>query len=386
MTMTSHGKENGTMCTKTWLTRALIGLSFLGAVTTARAGDPLVWCGYHKLNLVMEEVPADWWNYGLNESSMWTWNQYMDIYRVNASDGFWGQNGSNEFAGFPSDTDLFNQWGFYWNGALGMTMTSWWCECCEIVESDVAFNPSYLWTADKLFAEDNPNYIFYTPVAMHEIGHTWGEQLVPENYNYDLPSVMHAYYSDIVQSDYTIHAVDANMVRRDYSSQTGVKNMQDMAVFSHWASNGLHNSYTDYSVYAPGNLITVHGLTVENTGNQALADVHVRLFLSTNRTISTSDTLIGDWYWSSFPAEGVGYYDLSTYVPSTMANGVYYVGAIVTSNGYNGDFMSSNDTTRLYGAITVDYQCSDDGFEPNDAWSSAKSVSEGSHYGLQICR
>ena len=76
-----------------------------------------------------------------------------------------------------------------------------------------------------------------------------------------------------------------------------------MGVFSHYASNGLHNAYTDWATYAPGNAITVHGLTVENIGNQALADVHIRLYLSTNRTISTSDTLIGDWYWTSFPAE-----------------------------------------------------------------------------------
>ena len=82
----------------------------------------------------------------------------------------------------------------------------------------------------------------------------------------------------------------------------------------------------------------------------------------------------------------MGSYDLSTYVRASMPNGTYYVGAIMTTNGYNGDFMSWNDTTRLYGAITVNYTCSDDGYEPNDSWSGAKTVNEGSYYSLQVCR
>src|SRR5262249_50021561 len=59
MKMTIRRKEKRTMCTKNWLRGTLIGALLLGSIATARAGDPLVYCGYHSLNLVMEDVPSD---------------------------------------------------------------------------------------------------------------------------------------------------------------------------------------------------------------------------------------------------------------------------------------------------------------------------------------
>jgi hypothetical protein len=108
---------------------------------------------------------------------------------------------------------------------------------------------------------------------------------------------MHAYYSTVVEDGWGIHASDAINTRANYGSSTGIV---DMGVESYYASNGLNNSWTNSTFFRPGNTITVNNVTVENTSQFAASNVNIRLYLSTNQTISTGDRLIGDWGWGSF--------------------------------------------------------------------------------------
>ena len=190
---------------------------------------------------------------------------------------------------------------------------------------------------------------------MHELGHTIGHQREDgETYDYDQPSVMHAYYDDVVEDGYGVHGGDAWIMRRNYQNDRSILAFADVGVESYYASNGLRNSTASPTWLRPGDSITVSNVTVENISYGAQSDVRIRFFLSTDKTITTGDRQMGSyWYWSSFCGEcyNVGSYSMS--IPSATPPGTYYIGAIVTRNGFGGDDYWPNDQTFLYDTITV---------------------------------
>ncbi len=331
-------------------------------------GTPLCACGYHDLFLTMEQVPSGWWDYSHNESAMWQWNQFMDIYRYTLDDGTWGHNGENEFGGWPSDADLWSTWGFLWGGGLAMTIQAWYGHvCAEIAETDVVFNPAYSWWQDFSDTLGYSSRILYRPVLMHELGHSWGMQRGSciEDYSYDRLSVMHAYYSSVVEDGWGIHHWDAFAIRYMYFDQTPILFPKDVGVESYYASSGLHNATTDDVVYSTGDSITINNLTVENMSRLPVWNLRIRLWLSTNRVISEADHQMGtDWSWITFPAESYWTGSLTTTVPNAPT-GAYYVGAIVTTDGdaYDQDDLSFNNRTFLPTTIRVQLTCTDDKYE-----------------------
>jgi hypothetical protein len=359
------------------------------AVGPAPGQTPLQTCGFHFLPLVMEQVSVASWSYSENNDAMNLWNRYVDIYRYVPDDGTWGRNSFNEFAGFPTSAQLFSTWGFVWGANhLAATVDSYpsGCPCCPIAESDIAFNPARTWTTDRVTAETSPNQIHYLSVLLHELGHSWGYQRQNETYNYNRPSVMHSYYGSSVHPGLTIHAIDAFLFRALYGPISAPLPRADMATFSHYATGPLNNTYTTSSSYAAGSQITVHGITIENTGTSITPNAHLRLFLSTNRTITNGDTLLGDWTWANFGAASSGTYDLTGTIPLGTPNGTYWVGALVTSNGYFGDDIAVNDSTYLFAQVGVTSQpCNDDPFEPNNSSLQATTIVAANYPGLQVC-
>lgn len=337
---------------------------------------PLCYCGYHNLNLVMEQVPEDWWSWTHNNDSMWQWNQFMDVYRYVPSDGKVGNNTDNEFCGWMDDNTLNDIWGRKWNGALAVCFTSWvWCECCEIIESDIVFNPAYSWWEDLDDTFGKSGRVLYRPVVMHELGHSWGMQRgeCVEDYNYDRPSVMHAYYSGIVEDGWGLHGVDAWAIRRLYDDQKSWITRKDVGVESYYASGSLKNTSTDKSSYYPGDAITINNMTVENMSSAATAGVRFRFYLSVNDIISEGDHRMGGWWgWDSLARETWWTGDISTTVPD-VPPGTYYVGIIVTVDGgsYNSDDLSFNNATYL--AKTIEVLC------PPQSAPTGVSASDGTY-------
>lgn len=349
------------------------------ATMTDEARAALCYCGYFDLFLTMEQVPSDWWSYDENNSSMWEFNQVMDIFRYVASDGGIGDNSDNEFAGWVSQSTLNSLYGFNWGSALALNIT-WFpsgCPCCEMSQTDIMFNPAYSWTESFDYALGNNSVINYKPVVYHELGHAWGLQRgsCVEDYSYNRPSIMHAYYSNIVEDGLGMHSWDAYALRELYDNQTSVPARQDIGVESYYSNGGsLANTTTNTTYYQPGDPITIRDITVENMSSASTSNLRIRFFLSTNDIISTGDTQIGSyWNWSSFSAGSWWTGDLSTSIPSNMAPGTYYVGAIVSRNGssYSGDNYSNNNSTYLYNTIEV---------RPvNDYCSDALFVGEGTY-------
>ena len=193
------------------------------------------------------------------------------------------------------------------------------------------------------------------PNTMHELGHTIGHQREDgETYDYDQPSVMHAYYNNVVEDGYGVHEGDAWIMRRNYQDDRSILGFADVGVESYYASNGLRNSTPSSAWLRPGDSITVSNVTVENISYGAQADVRIRFFLSPDKTITPGDRQMGSyWYWPSFCGEcyNVGSYAMS--IPSATPPGTYYIGAIVTRNGFGGDDYWPNDQTFLYDTVTV---------------------------------
>ncbi|MFC2169645.1 CFI-box-CTERM domain-containing protein [Acidobacteriota bacterium] len=332
------------------------------------AGGALGWCGYHRLPFHMEELPESFWSYNTINDSIWVWNQFMDVYRHRRSDNRFGHNSINEFCGWVDDDTFYKHYGIHWNSNIA------WCHCwyrgspCgELIESDILFNITRSWTDNPNDAIGNSNLILVRPVAMHELAHSWGEQRgeagkwgYHETYDYDSPTVVHYYYHNIVENGRGIHAKDANMFRRAYSNQTKIRKIKDVGVESYYASNGLKNSTTDASSYYPGDSIKLNNVTVENMSNSAVSDMRIRFYLSTDRDITASDHQMGSyWYWDSFNAEKYNVGDYSTTIPQNVPHGTYYVGIIITINGFSQDEYTFNNSTSFFATITIKSRQSD---------------------------
>jgi hypothetical protein len=317
-------------------------------------------CGYHDLDLVMEQVPASWWEWQVANDNMAVWNDAMDIFRYVDDDGSWGRNGVNEFVGYPTDDDINAQWSQHWApGALAETLTrrgSGEPTCGKIIESDVCWNPAYSWTDDFSLALDGTPLLLRS-INQHETGHVWGDQRgdYPETYDYDVPTVMQGYSSNLIEDGWGIHSTDAYLIRRQYDDVRGINGtIRDVGVESYYASNGNNNSTTDFTIYHPGDSITINNITVENMTYTAVSDLRIRFFLSTNNIISTGDYQLGSyWFWNSFCAECYNVGNYATTIPSNIPAGTYYVGAIVTINGFGDDDLTWNNRTYLYSKITV---------------------------------
>ncbi len=321
------------------------------------ADDPLTICGYQDYPFTIEQLPADahpW--YEMNEDHMWLYNQYVDLWRYSDSDGSWGKNWSSEFGGFPSDDDLNDTWGFHWDGAYAMTCYWWLCDCCEIHEADIVFNPGVTWTPDPNVSEGNSGVVNYNTCLLHEMGHAIGMQDGYPEYYFSVPTVMQAYYWDQVHDVMRLHAGDVYLHRAQYKdSDATIPERTNMGVLSKWANSGWNNSTVNSTSIFQGDKLDIYSLTVENTGTTDVTSPHVRIYLCSDRSsVNTGCILVDDWWFDSFGHETYWTGNLTGMtVPLTTPPGTYYVGAIVTIDGYNWDDLWDDNTTHVYGAITV---------------------------------
>jgi hypothetical protein len=344
-----------------------LAFSFFHSTVQAATLDT---CGTADLRLVMEQVPESDASYIPNQRIMFDlFNHYADFFGETSDDGAWGtHNWEDEFAGFPTNTDMENQTGKSWDehAFIAICMRWFWSECGEAEEVDVAFNPYVKWTYDKDFAEENPDYYYYQSVAIHELGHALGLVHPKDDYQFTVPTVMHSTYNHAVQ-DFMIHAPDIKLLREVYGTPqyfNGIpfpplavmNEFDNMAVISKFAdSNGdWQNAVVDRlptAYYLSGDTITVHGMTIENTGTEDVDGARFSLYLSTTR--GPSNYLVGEWNMTNFAAETWAVYDFAGQIPGDIPTGSYYLVAQILADGVWGDSFTFDDTTHLWGKVEV---------------------------------
>lgn len=286
----------------------------------------------------------------IDDYCKYIWDVHINIYSddPNPTNGFYPDNNSCEIAGWLSSSELSTYYGYSWGGALAMCV--YWYSGSEIVEADIMFNEAYAWTDDWNVAFQG-TAVDYRNVMLHEMGHSWGYQAgscYPETYDYAYPSVMHAYHDFVWENGLEIHARDAQIIRANYDNQATIKDVDDIGVESYRAlsGTGLVDGYaSDYNVPS-GQNVTVHRVTVENCSDDAQSGVRLRLYLSTNRSLNSSDHLVGNYDLGNMSAvtRVIDSYNLDT---EGVPPGTYYVGMKVSRGGtaYNDDDRPANDVT-----------------------------------------
>ncbi|MBN1421330.1 MAG: alpha/beta fold hydrolase [Planctomycetes bacterium] len=330
-------------------------------LTLQTSGSPIGVCGRRDLMIEMKQLPpgnvADVLGF-----CMATWNGYMHAFQPIPSDGTCGwPNGVSEFCGWISDADLLRVWKIRWDGAISRTVWQWADgECGTLIETDIIFNPAYVWTLDPISGVGDCSVFLLHPVAMHELGHTWGFMNggpFPSTFDYDVPTVMHGYHCWVNEDGRGIHRDDADLFRRAFQGQTSILPIRDVGIEAYEAKGGLVPAWTDRRVYSSGAPIQIRGMTLENTGIAELKDVRIRLYLSEDRWIEESDTQIGgpDEYWYlDVPANSFGPIFFTSEIPASVEPGEYYVGAIATVNGFDEDDYPWNNRTYLLERIGIE--------------------------------
>ncbi|MBI5376569.1 MAG: thrombospondin type 3 repeat-containing protein [Candidatus Schekmanbacteria bacterium] len=360
--------------------------------TITALNDTLGFYAYWDLPIVMEMLPESWWNYSWDQWGMNQYNEFMDVYRMRDDDGSYGYpNFYSEFFGFVSDAALYDLFGHHWGNARGYTF--YWNISTTIFETDIVFNGDIVWTDDLEEALSNQNLNLYQTTLMHELGHSWG--LMPndgnENYDYDIPTVMHSRSSTLVEDGSGIHFKDAALLRGLYWMQTPIMNVNDLGVESYYAQGGLHNATTDRQAlkpdgnvdedsvdggtYEPGFWIILNNITVENMSNTSTSNVRLRVFLSKQPYIGIycspdEDWTHGDYYqlgtyvqWPSFTYESYWTGNITSVIPDDIPPGDYYINLVVTGNSddcpsalpgvESWETITGNNLTRMYPKIHI---------------------------------
>ncbi len=129
--------------------------------------------------IIVNPLPPDSPFAPWDQHQMAYWNRYAgDLFRVTATPtSTWAfGNGISDIAGFPDSLTMTLQFGNGWyevgSAVLAVTFTR--KQNGVLLEADVAFNPSWIWTVDDVEGRSRGQGYPFKDVVLHELGHVWG--------------------------------------------------------------------------------------------------------------------------------------------------------------------------------------------------------------------
>lgn len=342
----------------------LDGVAIIAGISSA--GLPMCGCGYQLINEVFWQVPASFSCYAPNEWMMAQFNYYLDFVRYHAGTGYWDWgNGADDLTGFPSNADLASQFGSgtAWTaGGRGLTIYYYSSgDCTSIVEADIMCNPSKIFVYDFESSFGTTDHWHYEKTMIHEMGHALGlfagSYCGTETYQFNRPTIMFNNQTYQVEYAWGIHRADFNTLKQLYSSQLAPKDVYDMGIESYYADGPIINATATPSVVASNGSLTVSNFYVENICKKIVPGVRVRVYLSTNRTISTGDYQLGaDIDFGDFCVNCDWLGSVTRSLPASIPAGNYYVGLMVSRGGdahIVDEGVNANNTTWVATPVTV---------------------------------
>ncbi len=324
------------------------------------------------------------------------WNLYSTIYTPSVATGLGAPgNGSNEVNTFITGSDASSIYGYTMDPNLyGVAIiqpdanfgTFNECDdfdatgCDDFTETDVLINSAFGsgWTTNR---NNFCGPALIQTTALHEIGHTWGAHHVFTLTGWgDSFSVMNYVRDDVGQF---VTRMDANTIRAAYPGTA--QSVTDVGIFPFTFGNDTYaatfSSFSPSSVTAGSN-ITISRWLIQNIGTAAAASTVVSFYLSTDTTITDSDTLIGTVDFGTL-AVNADSDQLSTSltIPGSTAAGAYFVGAVVTVNGsqdsitLNNSFVIGRPNRKVL-LVGTDCTVADSGLEggsPNGDWTESST-------------
>jgi len=268
---------------------------------------------------------------------------------VDDSSGWYGfDNGYNEVV-FAESADAID--GVNGVTTIAMDACFWWFESQHIQEFDVEFNPEQTWQfgAPDPVRRGNTNF---RHTATHELGHALGLLHFDDDMAVMITTspANKAWYGGTAYWRVLPHPDDSYSARVLYPHSN---THRDIAISAfELASPGLTQAAMPDTTktLTRGKSFKIKA-SFGNLGNQ-YEQFGIRVYLSTNETISNADTLI---------ASGTGWADPGAFhtfiwtaiVPGSMPYGEYFVGVILDSENNIPEAIEGNNISHLPGKIKV---------------------------------
>jgi hypothetical protein len=271
--------------------------------------------------------------------------------------------------------DLHNGQNEVWASAdrrHSPAVTYWWIDTKtnRIIEADVVFYNAYPYTAymnkTTSLAYGGSKRTFRT-VLLHEYGHVAGLHHEDDEYNIMGDDKTHIHcngdnlYSYVGEDaadglvylyggySGTIEDLSVSMFRR-IGASGGYSSHGFCRMFDSSGTLLISSDYEGQKRYdvSPGQLVRVE-FTYENNGKTSQS-TQVGYYISTNNYISTSDRLITRLSRMTLIRNDVYTYSVTLRIPSDLAPGTYYLGAIID---YNDTLKEIDPTNAAYHIIRV---------------------------------
>ncbi len=282
--------------------------------------------------------PLDWSWSPHDQYMMSAWNTYGDVNRVATPTGTWAwQNDVFDLAGWPSEQEMIDQFGEGW-GATTLAITwSRWFGTGNIVEADIALNPSYSWTLDNEYGSRSDTTAWgFEQTMLHELGHGWGLKHPWEYQDVWWDSVMN--YSPKRYRLPGLFTDDTQAVRTAYpgiSIHDGLISCyitQDTTA-SNSATYVASVPETGGSEYPPhvaheSSIWLSESFKIENAGTDSFVNPSVEVYLTPLRMgWASSRYLATKNYTTTIPPFNTHYFSMgSATVPASVPTGIYYLG------------------------------------------------------------
>lgn len=245
----------------------------------------------------------------------------------------------------------------------------WWNGSCQIVEGDVVFNNTVSYTTSTTKASLTPYGGSFRPfhtTAMHEFGHIQGLGHTNNVYSIMGQDWDHIHSNSATATGYPGEDAVAGSVAV-YGLDPAL--VQDLGI-SHWRWTGASGEYSTHArtrLFTTGNveLPKVAGtaepvyqvnkgqqvkleLTYENMGATSPLTAKIGYYVSTNDTISTADTFLGEGAVTIYRNSPDTTNNTFLWIPSNLVSGqTYYLGGIIDYDGAVSEVYEANNATYL---------------------------------------